>query len=291
MTCPWSRLRSDQVWTVLKCINLTVNAQWNAYLHRIDVVDSDMGSDVNQTACFDRRIVIFVETAAGSVSHAERLCYSLILIGGDRGSRKWNSQHASVKLRTFARSLSRWMDGVMRFLVPRLVKMRQTRRINVAAALRSHLCLSARSQSVRLFLFWHVRHRYSGQESHFRHSTQRYRKDNVIFDARQNQSAISFSSVFVNKTGGFKVPSKIPNSVLSTDCSISIKSSNQVLSEASTSISQFVDARFPDETDFGSSLRMDMELEEGYGNPGQGLGKWCSRVTTPKILLVEEIKR
>ena len=163
--------------------------------------------------------------------------------------------------------------------------------INVAAALRSHLCLSARSQSVRLFLFWHVRHRYSGQESHFRHSTQRYRKDNVIFDARQNQSAISFSSVFVNKTGGFKVPSKIPNSVLSTDCSISIKSSNQVLSEASTSISQFVDARFPDETDFGSSLRMDMELEEGYGNPGQGLGKWCSRVTTPKILLVEEIKR
>ena len=77
----------------------------------------------------------------------------------------------------------------------------------------------------------------------------------------------------MNKTGGFKVPSKIPNSVLSTDCSISIKSSNQVLSEASTSISQFVDARFPDETDFGSSLRMDMELEEGYGNPGQGLGK------------------
>ena len=44
-------------------------SEWNAYLHRIDVVDSDMGSD----ACFDRPIVIFVETAAGSVSHAERL--------------------------------------------------------------------------------------------------------------------------------------------------------------------------------------------------------------------------
>jgi selenocysteine lyase/cysteine desulfurase len=106
-----------------------------------------------------------------------------------------------------------------------------------------------------------------------------------VAKARSQFPSLDSGYIFADNAGGSQCTKQVidritdyfinSNVQLSADYSISIKSTNRVLSEAPTSIAQLFNARSPDEIVFGSSSTMNMEnLARGLENdiqPGDEL--------------------
>lgn len=98
-----------------------------------------------------------------------------------------------------------------------------------------------------------------------------------IIQARSRFPSLASGYIFADNAGGSQCVKEVidritdyfinSNVQLGADYSISVKSTNRVLSEAPTSISQLFNARSPDEIVFGSSSTMNMEnLARGLEN-------------------------